>query len=233
MEAQGNGRDGAGPNVTPGLLHLPFCASRKSDALLLTMSKRWDKSSLARSVASRTMIRIETTQGTLARRGFVDAEAAARVIDHWDDEHEPLLDVLAQCADPDHALASLDRLGERVPGLLSRLIAEPLLARQLIMVLGASSKLTLHLLAHPEHIELLTTELIKVPAETLRRELLEATGADPNPPCPSRRTQLAISCGSPIGEPCCGSLPATCAHRSHSRPSPTSPTNFPTWRTPP
>src|SRR6187200_422784 len=123
------------------------------------------------SVTSRQMIRIETTQGTLARRGFVDAEAAARVIDHWDEELEPLLDVLAQCADPDHALASLDRLCERVPGLLSRLIAEPLLARQLIMVLGASSKLTLHLLAHPEHIELLTTELIKVPADTLRREL--------------------------------------------------------------
>jgi glutamate-ammonia-ligase adenylyltransferase len=130
------------------------------------------------------MIRIETTRGTLARRGFVDAEAAARVIDHWDDEHEPLLDVLAQCADPDHALASLDRLSERIPGLLSRLVAEPLLARQLIMVLGASSKLTLHLLAHPEHVELLTTELIKVPAETLRRELLEATGADPESSSP-------------------------------------------------
>ena len=80
------------------------------------------------------MIRIETTQGTLARRGFVDAEAAERVIDHWDDAHEPLLDVLAQCADPDHALASLDRLCERVPDLLSRLIATPVLARQLIMI---------------------------------------------------------------------------------------------------
>ena len=32
------------------------------------------------------MIRIETMQGTLARRGFVDAVAAGRVIDHWADE---------------------------------------------------------------------------------------------------------------------------------------------------
>jgi glutamate-ammonia-ligase adenylyltransferase len=130
------------------------------------------------------MIRIKTTQGTLARRGFVDAKAAERVIDHWADEHEPLLDVLAQSADPDHALANLDRLSDRVPDLLARLTAAPVLARQLIMVLGASSKLTQHLIAHPEHIDLLQNELGKVPAASLRRELLEATGADPESPAP-------------------------------------------------
>ena len=126
------------------------------------------------------MIRIRTTQGTLARRGFVDAQAAERVIDQWADEHEPLLDVLAQSADPDDALANLDRLSDRVPDLLARLTAAPVLARQLIMVLGASSKLTQHLIAHPEHIDLLQNELGKVPAASLRRELLEATGADPD-----------------------------------------------------
>ena len=121
------------------------------------------------------MIRIETTQGTLARRGFVDAEAAERLIDHWDEEHAPLLDVLAQSADPDHALLGLDRLCDRVPALLSRLTAEPVLTRQLIMVLGASNKLTHHLIAHPEHIDLLQNELVKVPAASLRQELLQAT----------------------------------------------------------
>ena len=126
------------------------------------------------------MIRIETTQGTLARRGFVDAEAAERVIDHWGDECEPLLDLLAQCADPDRALVGLDRLCDQVPGLLSRLAATPVLARQLIMVLGTSNRLTHHLIAHPQHIDLLENELVKVPAATLRRELLEATGADPD-----------------------------------------------------
>ncbi|HEU4907463.1 MAG TPA: bifunctional glutamine-synthetase adenylyltransferase/deadenyltransferase, partial [Propionibacteriaceae bacterium] len=130
------------------------------------------------------MIRIETTQGTLARRGFVDAETAARVIDHWADEHEPLLDVLSQSADPDQALADLDRLCERVPDLLSRLSAAPILARQLIMVLGASNRLAQHLIAHPEHIELLQSELVKVPAAQLRRELLEATGAESESPLP-------------------------------------------------
>ena len=147
-------------------------------------SNPWHKSEGARSVASGTMIRIETTQGTLARRGFVDAKVAERVIDRWDDAYEPLLDVLAQSADPDHALMALDRLCDRVPELLSRLTAAPVLARQLIMVLGASSKLAQHLIAHPEHIDLLERDLVKTSAAALRRELLEATGADPEAAIP-------------------------------------------------
>ena len=130
------------------------------------------------------MIRIETTRGTLARRGFIDAEAAARVIDHWEDEHELLLDVLAQSADPDHALMALDRLCDRVPGLMSRLAAAPVLARQLIMVLGGSNRLAHHLIAHPEHIDLLEGELAQLSAAALRRELLEAAGADSESPIP-------------------------------------------------
>ena len=130
------------------------------------------------------MIRIETTRGTLARRGFIDAEAAARVIDHWEDEHELLLDVLAQSADPDHALMALDRLCDRVPGLMSRLAAAPVLARQLIMLLGGSNRLAHHLIAHPEHIDLLEGELAQLSAAALRRELLEAAGADSESPIP-------------------------------------------------
>jgi [glutamine synthetase] adenylyltransferase / [glutamine synthetase]-adenylyl-L-tyrosine phosphorylase len=130
------------------------------------------------------MIRIETLQGTLARRGFVDAVAAERVIDHWADEYASLLDLLASSADPDLALMGLDRLSERVPDLLARLTAAPVLARQLVMVLGGSNKLSHHLIAHPEHLELLDAPLVKVPADSLRRELLGATGADPDSPTP-------------------------------------------------
>jgi glutamate-ammonia-ligase adenylyltransferase len=130
------------------------------------------------------MIRIETMQGTLARRGFVDAVAAERIIDPWADEYEQLLDLLAKSADPDLALAGLDRLCEQVPDLLTRLTAAPVLARQLTMLLGGSSKLSHHLIAHPEHLELLEKELVKMPAASLRRELLEATGADPESPLP-------------------------------------------------
>ena len=65
------------------------------------------------------MIRIETMQGTLARRGFVDAVAAERVIDHWADEYEPLLDLLAKSADPDLALTGLGSALRAGPGSCS------------------------------------------------------------------------------------------------------------------
>ena len=125
------------------------------------------------------MIRIETTQGTLARRGFVDAKVAERVIDGWDDAYEPLLDVLAQSADPDHALMALDRLCDRVPELLSRLTAAPVLARQLIMVLGASSRLAQHLIAHPEHIDLLERDLVKTSAASAAARAAGSDGRRP------------------------------------------------------
>ena len=52
------------------------------------------------------------------------------------------------------------------------------------MVLGGSNKLSHHLIAHPEHLQLLVTEVAKVPAAALRCELLEATGADPESTTP-------------------------------------------------
>src|SRR4029450_3779076 len=64
------------------------------------------------------------------------------------------------------------------------LTAAPVLARQLVMVLGGSSKLSHHLIAHPEHLELLETALLKVPAGSLRRALLCATGACSESPTP-------------------------------------------------
>ena len=130
------------------------------------------------------MIRMGTIQGSLARRGFVDAVAAQRIIEPWPDEYQPLLDLIATSADPDLALVGVDRLSERVPDLLARLTAARVLGRQLIMVLGGSNKLSHHLIAHPEHLRLLETELVKVPAASLRRELLEATGADPESATP-------------------------------------------------
>jgi glutamate-ammonia-ligase adenylyltransferase len=52
------------------------------------------------------------------------------------------------------------------------------------MVLGASNRLAHHLIAHPEHIELVEKELVKIPAASLRQELLVATGADPESAVP-------------------------------------------------
>jgi glutamate-ammonia-ligase adenylyltransferase len=122
--------------------------------------------------------RIETTQGTLARRGFREPESAVRVVGQWDDTLEPLLDLLVASADPDLALSGLSRLADRVDGLLPRLVGSPVLARQLIVVLGGSSTLTQHLIAHPEQLELLADELEMTSAAEMRRQLLISTGAD-------------------------------------------------------
>ena len=133
------------------------------------------------------MVRIATTQGSLARRGFADAQAAESILQRWelgDDEPERLVDLVAQAADPDLALSGLDRLTEPVPDLPARLAESPVLARQLIMVLGGSSRLSQHLLAHPEHLELLDGELQRTSATELRHALLRAVQADPDAAVP-------------------------------------------------
>ena len=126
------------------------------------------------------MIRIATAQGTLVRRGFVDAAAAERIIADWDAELEVLVDLAGHAADPDLALAGLSRLSEASPELLGQLARTPRWARQLIMVLGASASLGQHLIAHPEQADVLNAELGRTPPEELRAELLTAVGADHN-----------------------------------------------------
>ena len=133
------------------------------------------------------MVRISTTQGSLARRGFADARAAEAILQRWeldDDGSELLVDLIAQAADPDLALSGLDRLAEQVPDLRTRLAASPVLARQLVMVLGGSSRLSQHLLAHPDHLALLDGDLQRTSATDLRRTLLAAVDADPEADAP-------------------------------------------------
>jgi [glutamine synthetase] adenylyltransferase / [glutamine synthetase]-adenylyl-L-tyrosine phosphorylase len=123
--------------------------------------------------------KLQITQGTLARRGFSDSEVAQRRLADWDAEYEPLLDLVTESADPDQALLGLDRLTDQVPGLPKRLLAEPDLARQTVLVLGASVALLQHLLARPDHLDLLVEPVRRTPAAELRTELLTAVGADP------------------------------------------------------
>jgi len=128
--------------------------------------------------------RLQTTQGTLARRGFVDAGAALLLLQDWEAGHEPVLELVLESADPDLALVGLDRLYSQVPGLPARLLAAPVLARHLVQVLGASISLAQHLRAHPEHLDLLDAELVQTPAAELRRRLVGVTGADPDAAVP-------------------------------------------------
>jgi glutamate-ammonia-ligase adenylyltransferase len=130
------------------------------------------------------MTRLQTTRGTLARRGFLDAAAALENLEGWHADQEPVLDLVVRSADPDLALAGLSRLYERQPELPDRLVAAPRFARRLVVVLAASVSLAQHLLAHPEHLDLLDEDLDKVPAAALRRQLLAVTGADPDAALP-------------------------------------------------
>ncbi|MBM0235011.1 bifunctional [glutamine synthetase] adenylyltransferase/[glutamine synthetase]-adenylyl-L-tyrosine phosphorylase [Micromonospora sp. STR1_7] len=130
------------------------------------------------------MSRPTRAPGRLARYGFGTAEGdgGARAADLlgpdglrlWrPDEQEPvdepageLLAALSRAADPDLALRQLHRIVEaegRTTGdttespLLADLHADPGLRRRLIAVLGASSALGDHLVAHPEHYQALRT----------------------------------------------------------------------------
>jgi glutamate-ammonia-ligase adenylyltransferase len=123
--------------------------------------------------------RLQTTQGNLARRGFADSAAAERVVQQWDQSYEPLLELVTSAADPDLALAGLDRLADGDPELVERVMNDPAMARQLIMVLGSSVSLQQHLVAHPEQLNVLASEAVRVPADELRAQLLTAVGADP------------------------------------------------------
>ena len=125
------------------------------------------------------MTRLQTTAGLLARRGFLDADRAERWLAIWPARCEPLIDLIAASPDPDLALAGLVRLTDRVPDLPDRLVDQPMLAHQLIMVLGASLALQQHLVRTPEHIELLTTPCRRSPADAWRTSFLAAVGADP------------------------------------------------------
>jgi glutamate-ammonia-ligase adenylyltransferase len=136
------------------------------------------------SVSIDFVSRLQTTQGTLARRGFADSAAAERIVSHWDEVCESVLDLVTRSADPDLALQGLDRLEDAEPGLLVRLCDSPVLARQLVMTLGASSSLQHHLVAHPEHVDLLENGLVRSTPARLRSELLTAVGADPDSPVP-------------------------------------------------
>jgi glutamate-ammonia-ligase adenylyltransferase len=130
------------------------------------------------------MSRLQTTQGTLARRGFVDSAAAVQIVNDWDEVCGEVLELVTESADPDLALQGLDRLQAARPELLAQLCSSPVLARQLTQVLGASASLQQHLAAHPEQMDLLAQPLERTTGRALRAELLTAVGADPQSPTP-------------------------------------------------
>ena len=105
-------------------------------------------------------------------------------IGDWDARRDHVIDQLSAAADPDLALATLDRLAGVVPSLYARLEASSDFARHLILVLGSSAALGQHLIAYPAHLDVLDDGLAQRTATELRTRLLEAVGADPQAPLP-------------------------------------------------
>lgn len=131
------------------------------------------------------MSRLQTTTGTLARRGFQNTETAVRTLAQWEPHAEALIGHLEKCADPDLGLVGLARITDHRPDLPGELASNPVLARQLISVLGASQGLHQHFLNRPEAVDLLAAPVQRTSAAELRRELLLACGADPDDERPS------------------------------------------------
>lgn len=115
----------------------------------------------------------------LARRGFLDPSSAERTLGRWDPAAMALVQVMSRSCDPDLALAGLDRLRDQRPQLLAELLANEVLAHQVIFLCAASVVLQQHLCAHPEQLAQLAERAVQRTAVELRTELLSAVGADP------------------------------------------------------
>ncbi|SDE56406.1 bifunctional [glutamine synthetase] adenylyltransferase/[glutamine synthetase]-adenylyl-L-tyrosine phosphorylase [Auraticoccus monumenti] len=124
------------------------------------------------------MTRLDTGVTALLRRGLTDLDAARTALADWPQEAAPVLDAVGLTPDPDLALTSVQRLRSGVDGLLDRLVAEPVLRRQLLAVLATSQGLGQHLERHPHLVEDLTRPATLPAREEMGQELAEATGSE-------------------------------------------------------
>lgn len=92
--------------------------------------------------------RAETEQVRLARAGLVDPARGATALMSAGIAADLVIEDLAAAADPDQACAALAELADVAPHL-KQMMADRDFARRLIMVTGASSALTHHLIRHP------------------------------------------------------------------------------------
>jgi len=137
----------------------------------------------------------------LSRLGFAEASQAADLIVEptlglWDadtdtpagDGAAEVLAALTRAGDPDLALRSLHRLalgGDQPEELQRALATDPALRRRLCAVLGASSALGDHLVAHPGDWRLLSHDPLCTQSRSaadITAQLLAVVGADPDAP---------------------------------------------------
>jgi glutamate-ammonia-ligase adenylyltransferase len=122
--------------------------------------------------------RAATETGRLARLGFADPHASAVRVEEADLTDPDVLAALADTPDPDLAVAALTRLLERAPQWRPALLQESGLQRRAFAVLGTSTALGDHLVAHPDDLQHLVDDEAGLPS--YREVLLAAVRhADP------------------------------------------------------
>ncbi len=126
-----------------------------------------------------------TLRSELLRHGFGDVDRAMAELAELGDVGSELVAILGRSADPTAALTALLRLADAVDDrdqLLTALAADEGTAMRLLCVLGASTALADHLVAHPDHWRVLTDPTLgttRPAAWAARAALLETVGADP------------------------------------------------------
>ncbi|MGJ3507429.1 bifunctional [glutamine synthetase] adenylyltransferase/[glutamine synthetase]-adenylyl-L-tyrosine phosphorylase [Enemella sp. A6] len=130
------------------------------------------------------MVRAESSAGRWLRRGFDNPTAAEKIVADWSPEQRALLDLFDRAADPDLALAGVQRVTETQPSLLDEMLTDSGFARRVIAVAGGSTALQQHLSRRPEAVQQLRTRPTRTPAARLRADFLRAVGADPDASLP-------------------------------------------------
>ena len=138
-----------------------------------------------------------TGRTRLIRLGFADTDAAARALTAtglWvegapaDEDAAVVVLALSEAAEPDLAATALERLASALPDpspLLAALRRSDGARRRLLGVLGASTTLGDHLVAHPQDWAVLAEDdvtLMRPSRLGLQWQLLEAVGAGSTPP---------------------------------------------------
>lgn len=105
------------------------------------------------------MSRQAPTLGRLARAGFDDLDGSAVALEalamSTGVEIEHLLTSFAHAADPDEALAAVQRLHDRAPAEVAAVLGQEASAERMARLLGASRGLTEFLLRHPAELAVL------------------------------------------------------------------------------
>ena len=99
------------------------------------------------------MSRQAPTLGRLARAGFDDLDRSATALDALSGstgvDPERLLTALGNAADPDEALAAMQRLHDRAPAEVAAVLGQDASAERMSRLLGASRGFADFLLRHP------------------------------------------------------------------------------------